>query len=639
MENPAAELSERQSRMLHEGLRELFGETNEALLEALMPLLDWVEVAGGETVLHQGGTDQDVYVVISGRLRAYGGAGPKRRRERPGPSDGPERRFLGEVRRGETIGEVSFITGGARMATVVAARDSVLARITRPRLEKLLSRYPQIALSMARIVIARMNRSNAAGGVRRRPTNLCLLPITPGVDVRGIGQRLVEQFPARGGAALVTSSSLESRAGVPGLAGATKNQVDLYRHLTKTLDELEAEHTSVFYVPDEDLETEWSLRCLRMADRVLLLADAAASPAVSQAESWLLGAERRVTNAEQVLVLLHAADATVPKGTQAWLDQRPAGSIVSHVHVRPSRDEDMARLARTQSAQAIGLVLCGGGARCLAQLGVYRALEEHGVQVDYVGGSGLGAAMGALIALGRPAQELIAYAREAFTANPTGDINLMPLTSLIKGRQLKGIVDDAIEHLAHREARIEDTWKTFFCIASNYSKACEVVLRRGPLAKSIRASAAVPGLLPPVPIDGDLMVDGGAFNHYPTDVMWRSGTAKIIGVTLSRDANPGAGLDELPGDWTLAWDRLTGRRRQFRVPALMTILMNSTTLASAAREPVASSLADLEFRPNLPSVGLLDWQSFDHAVNVGYQQASKVLAAMSREELAPYRAP
>jgi NTE family protein len=440
-----------------------------------------------------------------------------------------------------------------------------------------------------------------------------------------------------GEAVLVTSSSLEERAGVPGLAGASTSQGDLYRQLTRVLDELEAQHGSVIYVPDGNLESEWSLRCLRMADRVLLLADAQASPAVSAAESLLLGAERRVTTAEQVLVLLHSDDAAIPAGTEAWLDQRPKGSIVAHLHIRPSRNEDMARLARTQSARAIGLVLCGGGARCISQLGVYKALQEHGIAVDYVGGSGLGAAMGALIALGRPADEIIAYAREAFTANPTGDVSLMPVTSLIKGRQLKGIIDDAIEHLARKGARIEDTWKTYFCVASNYSKACEVVLRRGPLAKSIRASAAVPGLLPPVPIDGDLMVDGGAFNHYPTDVMWRSGTAKIIGVTLSRDASPGGDLDEVPGAWTLAWDRVTGRRRQFRIPTLMAILMNSTTLASASREPIASSLVDLEFTPNLPSVGLLDWQSFDHAVKVGHQLAAKKLAGMTREELAPYR--
>ena len=637
MEHPVTQLSEFQSRMLDEGLRELFGETNDELLAALMPVIEWVEVAGGETLLQQGSTDRDVYVVISGRLRAYGGTGPRRRRDRPGPSGGAERRFLGEMRRGETIGEVSFITGGARTATVIAVRDSVLARMTRPRLETLLGRYPQIALGMARVVIARMNRAEAGGGARRQPGNLCLMPITPGVDARELGKRLVEHYPAIGDAVLVTSASLEARLGVPGLAGATKSQGDLYRQLTRALDELEAKHVSVVYVPDEDLKSEWSLRCLRMADRVLLLADAKASPAVSSAESWFLGAERRVTMAEQVLVLLHAEDAAVPSGTAAWLDQRPAGSIVAHVHIRPARGEDMARLARTQGAQAIGLVLCGGGARCLSQLGVYKALQEHGIPVDYVGGSGLGAAMGALIALDRPADEIIAYAREAFTANPTGDISLMPVTSLIKGRQLKGIIDDAIEHLAHEGARIEDTWKTFYCIASNYSKACEVVLRRGPLAKSIRASAAIPGLLPPVPIDGDLMVDGGAFNHYPTDVMWRSGTAKIIGVTLSRDASPGAGLEELPGGWALAWDRLTGRRRQFRIPTLMAILMNATTLASASREPVASSLVDLEFRPNLPSVGLLDWQSFDHAVNVGYQLAAKKLAGMSREELAPYR--
>jgi predicted acylesterase/phospholipase RssA len=64
-------------------------------------------------------------------------------------------------------------------------------------------------------------------------------------------------------------------------------------------------------------------------------------------------------------------------------------------------------------------------------------LQEFGVQVDYVGGSGMGAVMGALIALDAPADELIAYAREAFTANVTGDISLVPLTALIKGRRMK----------------------------------------------------------------------------------------------------------------------------------------------------------------------------------------------------------
>ena len=140
-----------------------------------------------------------------------------------------------------------------------------------------------------------------------------------------------------------------------------------------------------------------------------------------------------------------------------------------------------------------------------------------------------------------------------------------------------------------------------------------------------------------MPVGGDLMVDGGAFNNYPTDVMARAGIARIIGVNIARNINESAPFDEIPGAWTLAWDRLTGRRRKYRVPSLMSILMNATMLSSAAREQSAEAMADLEFTLHLPSVGILDWQSFDHVVNVGYRHALKVLEAMSPEELAPYR--
>jgi NTE family protein len=638
MDKTTSTLPEFQVQLLTEGLRGLFGEMDDETLAALMPLLDWVEVAGGETVVRQGDTDRDLYVVICGRLRAYGGSGPQRRHPRPDPGDGPHRRVLSEITRGETIGEMSFFTGAPRNATVVALRDSVLARITRPNLERLLAAHPQATLGMARLVIERMGRAGASRRERRRLTNLCLLPITPGVDVAALGRSLVANLPAGAAPVLLTAHDLDARLGIPGIANAGKSQGDRYRHLTKALDELESRHALVVYVPDGDLGSEWSQRCLRMADRILLVANAGDSPEPGAAEARYLLGEDRISRAEQFLVLLHDQSTAMPARTADWLDRRPAGSIAGHLHVRAARDGDIARLARTQSARATGLVLCGGGARCFAHLGVYKALQEEGIAIDYVGGSGMGAAMGALIALDVPADELIAYAREAFTANPTGDVSLMPLVSLVKGRQLKSVVEDALEHLGGAGAQIEDTWKSFFCVASNYSRAFETVLKRGSLARAIRASCAVPGLLPPVPIGGDLMVDGGVFNNYPTDVMARTGAARIIGVNITRDAYQDVGYEEVPGSWTLAWDKLTGSRRKYRVPSLMATLMNAATLYSASRERFSESMTDLEFKPSLPSVGILDWQAFDHAVSVGYKNAVKTLAAVPQDELAAFRA-
>ena len=79
----------------------------------------------------------------------------------------------------ETIGEVTFFTGAPRSATVVANRDAVLVRMTRASLEKLIAAYPQLTLNMARLIIERLNRVNSPRRKRRRPVNICLLPITP----------------------------------------------------------------------------------------------------------------------------------------------------------------------------------------------------------------------------------------------------------------------------------------------------------------------------------------------------------------------------------------------------------------------------------------------------------------------------
>ena len=89
------------------------------------------------------------------------------------------------------------------------------------------------------------------------------------------------------------------------------------------------------------------------------------------------------------------ADARRPRGTREWLARRP---VTEHVHIRPELERDMARLARIESRSAVGLVLAGGGARGFAHLGVYKALQEQGLEIDFVGGTSIGAVMAALVA-------------------------------------------------------------------------------------------------------------------------------------------------------------------------------------------------------------------------------------------------
>ena len=155
--------------------------------------------------------------------------------------------------------------------------------------------------------------------------------------------------------------------------------------------------------------------------------------------------------------------------TKAWLDRRP---VADHVHLRRGSARDMARLARLQTRTAVGLVLAGGGARGLSQLGIYRALLEHGIEVDRVGGTSIGAIMAMLVASDQPLDHLLQVARKAFGSNPTSDFNWLPLISLIKGRRVRAIIERSIDSLMGGPVDIVDLWKGYFCIGSNYSKGC-----------------------------------------------------------------------------------------------------------------------------------------------------------------------
>jgi NTE family protein len=313
--------------------------------------------------------------------------------------------------------------------------------------------------------------------------------------------------------------------------------------------------------------------------------------------------------------------------------------VTDHVHVRPAVDADMARLARIESHTAVGLVLAGGGARGLAHLGVYRALVERGIDVDYVGGTSIGAIMAALVASSNAPSRVIDVARKWFSINPTGVFNLLPVLSLIKGRRLRRAIDGGIGDLWGFEPDVRDLWKNCFCIASNYSQARESVIRSGNLGKALRASLAIPGALPPEVHQGDLLCDGGTFNNFPVDVMkHQRGVGCVIGVDLSTHKARRLEHEEVPGTWSLLRDRLRPRaRRRYRFPSLLAYLMNVQILYSTSRQAHKRRLTDLYINPPLERVGLLQWERFDDIVAQGHAHAIEILDRLPPRDLARLR--
>jgi NTE family protein len=593
-------------------LRDYLGELEPAALSLLRERLTWVEVAGGQTLMQQGAAGDSIYLSISGRLRAY-----------VNDEEGVPR-MVREMGRGQVIGEMSMYTDEPRSATVVAIRDSVLVRLAKEHFAELLASSTQVSMALTRQIIRRLQTQHERNPVPL-PVTIALLQVSDGVATRAFADKLAAALQAKGRAIVIDAATLDAALGEAGAANGVAGDAALNRRISMHLDSVESAHEFVLLVGDP-VPSEWTRRCCRHADELLLLADATQAPALHPIErDWLVHRPPHAEAAE-ILVLLHPKDARCPRGTAAWLARRP---VTEHVHIRPDLERDMARLARIESRSAVGLVLAGGGARGFAHLGIYRALQERGIEVDFVGGTSIGAVMGALIASDQALTRVLEISRRAFRVNPNGDFNWLPLLSIINGRRLRRIIQQTLTELLGFDAAIEDLWKNYFCIATNYSMAHEQVLAHGGLAKALRASTAIPGALPPVIADGELLCDGGTFNNFPVDAMRNvRGVGTVIGVDLSFKKARRMEIDEVPGTWALLRDRLRPRKqRRYHLPSMVSYLLNVTILYSMSRQRHAKALTDLYFNPPLDRVGLLEWKRFDQIVEQGYAHALDVLNA------------
>jgi len=213
--------------------------------------------------------------------------------------------------------------------------------------------------------------------------------------------------------------------------------------------------------------------------------------------------------------------------------------------------------AQEQVRPKIGLVLSGGGAKGFAHIGVLKALEKEGVAIDYIGGTSMGAIIGALYASGYTANQLdsifktvdtdalmqdyIPRISKSFNEKrndeiyalqlPFDDFKLGMPAALSKGMYNYNLLSRLLGHVRH----IEDFSQLpipFLCIGTDAVSGEQVLLNKGLLPQSVLASGAFPSLYTPVEIDGKIIIDGGVVNNYPIDEVRAMGADIIIGVDV-----------------------------------------------------------------------------------------------------------
>jgi len=283
-----------------------------------------------------------------------------------------------------------------------------------------------------------------------------------------------------------------------------------------------------------------------------------------------------------------------------------------------------AKMSRPRIALALG----GGGVRGAAHIGVLRVLQREGIPFDYVVGNSMGAVVGGLHCAGVPLDKIQSVLADGslvsaylphflwcrILISPFRKVYYLgrqrPYAGLVSGDKLKAVIDRL---LVNPDIKVEDLKIPFSSIAVNLLDGQAHMLSEGRLDDILRASATIPLLLRPVPIAGNLYVDGGVRNNLPTDEARRSGADIVISVEIDNDMKP------VPA-------------RQFSSFRMVFDRVMNATLEQLDEDKVHG--ADIVIRPELVNIPILskDKRYVNEAVMAGESAALKVLPRI-RERL------
>lgn len=645
--------------------------------------LEWVQVNAGQVIHRQGDESDAIYIVLNGRLRAVL------------EKDDGGMRVTGEYGQGESVGELEVMTESVRPATLHAIRDTELAKFPKSLFNSLALEHPGITIKISKIIAQRMralvedplleqgNDKTAHASIKNGTSTLnlrttAILPVTLGVPVVEFGSRLLTALTQIGVSNGVTSLN---QAAILGHLGRHAFSRMGKLKLSQYLADLEERYGMLLYIADTNVNSPWTQTCITQADCILLVGLAEGSPNIGEYERFLLGMK---TTARKELVLLHVERYSPPGLTRKWLRNRMwingghhhiqmafrnnsepvhpqikrfGTALKQRVQVLQAEIQkytsrrirqtplysaetpfkgDFHRLARRLCGKSVGLVLGGGGARGISHVGVIRALEEAGIPIDIIGGTSIGAFIGALYA--RDADVVPMYGRAKKFAGRMGSMwrfaldLTYPSASYTTGHEFnRGIFK------TFGNSQMEDFWLEFYCNTTNISKSRCEFHNSGYVWRYVRASMSLAGLLPPLCDEGSMLLDGGYIDNLTVAHMKSLGADVVFAVDVgSLDDNfPQAFGDSLSGAWALLnrWNPFSSHPNP---PTLSEIQARLAYVSSVeALERAKTTPGCLYMRPPIDPYGTLEFAKFDEIYQVGYAYGRDFLAKLRDQGLLP----
>lgn len=298
----------------------------------------------------------------------------------------------------------------------------------------------------------------------------------------------------------------------------------------------------------------------------------------------------------------------------------------------------------------IGLALSGGAAKGLAHIGVIKALEEAGIQVDFISGSSMGALVGAAYASGVPIDTLekIAFDTDWKIAAKLF-VPGLSTSGLVDGKRVKEFL-----YSIYGDLKIEDCPIPFASTAADISTGKLYIINKGSLLEAVRASISIPIVFTPVKHKDIFLVDGGLVNPVPIDVVREMGADYIIAVHVLHGRLPSEKGEyiqienpepKIPAtlkstsDWITKQLKMINNREkehkkdstetenQLKHPGIVKISENTLYISQdvIAQLQIELYKPDLVIEPDTRNINLYEFYRGKDAIEIGYKEAKKVL--------------
>ncbi len=558
-------------------------------LEALQ--VESIQLAQGKVLFHQNDPSDHLYILISGKLSTYltkttGGI-----------------KVLSVISPIEIIGELGVLSGEPRALTAQAITSCELLRIPGNAFQLFCQKHPVVLLETIKPIISRSQRTLKVIAGEDIFKWAVIIPANKDVNLTKFNDTLAHADLEKNDVKLLRDSELQSN------------------EIKNLFPSLEKKYRRILILL-ESPTSPIGEACLEKASTVYVLANGEATCNIDATVLDII--TNRFREARHELILLHADTILLPSNTRHWLEK---AKFSLHHHVRIGNDSDYRRLLRFFTGKSIGLILGGGGAKGWLHIGVIKALLEMNIEIDAIGGTSAGAMVGVCLALYYNYREIVekfsSFTKVAYKITALRNLTL-PIVSLFDAKTGTQFLEKTFADI-----RIEDLWVPFFCISSNLSAQREEVHHSGHIWKKIRMSGSLPGVIPPVVLDGHIHVDGGLVNNLPVDIMKNllGPHSKIIASKLSSNSIDETKYD-FPSILTLGEAILVkSGLKKYKYPPLFDTFLTSLTLGASMKEKQHSLTADILINPDLRAFGMysLNKKQETKLLELGYQSTYEAM--------------